>query len=139
MKIVDSGGWRFFLNEKATFDNDKVGKWMYFFSGRNGRDFAEEKCQEAVAESIVAEAKRSDSTDTGVACFYLNIDDFEGHKKIITFFIQNQMIRRTKSGKLYDISFKLDNQTLAGQYGSDFTASIKLSQLLDLQTEKWKI
>ena len=40
--------------------------------------------------------------------------------------------------KLYDISFKLDNQTMAGKYGSDFTASLKLSQLLDLNTGKWK-
>ena len=138
MEVIDYGGWRFFHNEKAAFDDNKVGKWMYFFSGREGRDFAEKKCKEAVETSIVGEAKRSDSTDTGVACFYINIDDLEGHKRIISFFIKNQMIRRTKTGKLYDISFKLDNQTMAGKYGSDFTASLKLSQLLDLKTEEWK-
>ena len=87
MEVIDYGGWRFFHNEKATFDDNKVGKWMYFFSGKEGRDFAEKKCKEAVETSIVREAKRSDSTDTGVACFYLNIDDLEGHKRIISFFI----------------------------------------------------
>ena len=40
---------------------------------------------------------------------------------------------------LYNISFKYDNQTRAGEYGSDFTGEIKLEHFVDLKTGKFKI
>ena len=46
------------------------------------------------------------------------------------------MIQRTKKGKLYNISFKLDNQTRAGEYGKAFKSSIKLSNFINLDTEE---
>ena len=49
------------------------------------------------------------------------------------------MIRRTKSGKLFNISFKLDDQTRAGAYGDDFKAELKLESLMDLKTGEWLI
>ena len=47
------------------------------------------------------------------------------------------LIKRTKTGRLYDISFKFDSQTRAGEYGADFEGKIKLSQFIDLYTLKW--
>ena len=47
------------------------------------------------------------------------------------------MIQRTKKGKLYNISFKLDNQTRSGEYGEAFKSSIKLSNFINLDTEEW--
>lgn len=89
-------------------------------------------------QEIVWEAKCSDSYD-GVACFYLNIDDIERHKRILQYFLDHDMIRRTKTGRLYNISFKLDNQTMAGAYGDDFKAELKLENLMDLNTGKWLV
>lgn len=55
----------------------------------------------------------------------------------INYFIENGLIRRTKAGKLYNISFKLDSQTLDGQYGSDFQSEIKLANFVNLETGEW--
>lgn len=48
------------------------------------------------------------------------------------------MIQKTKTGKLYTISFKHDDQTRAGEYGEMFQSEIKLEQFLDLYTGEWK-
>jgi len=136
--VEDYGGWRFFIGDASRFSlyPDKVGKWMFFFSTPQGRDFAERMCGEAVKTHVCEEAKRADS-NKGVACFYTLIDDYDSHRRIISFFLRNNMIGRTKTGRLQNLSFKLDFQTYAGSYGSDFTAPLKLSELIDLNTGEW--
>lgn len=69
--------------------------------------------------------------------FYLECDDMDRQKKVIQFFLDNDMIQKTKSGRLYNISFKLDDQTRAGEYGESYNGNIKLVQFLDLQTGEW--
>lgn len=138
MKIIDLGGWRFFVGDDSGFARAKVGKWMYFFSGSDGRRFTEDRCRETVEQKIVWESKLSNN-DEGVACFYVNIDDLKRHKQILQYFIDHDMIRRTKAGKLYNISFKFDNQTIAGKYGNDFWAELKLADLMNLATGEWLI
>lgn len=91
---------------------------------------------EAVNEDIVVEAKHSDA-EKGVACFYLDYDDIDAHRKTIQYFLDKGLIRRTKTGKLYNISFKLNEQTRAGEYGSDFKTEIKLEKFIDLETGEW--
>ena len=133
MKRIEHGPWVFFVDESLKtnkFDPQKVGKWMYFFSDS---DFAEKICSEAVSSKIVLESKHSNANE-GVCCFYLEIDDVEAHKRILKYFLDNSLIKKTKSGKYYDISFKLDKQTLAGQYRKDFIAELKLSQFVNLET-----
>ena len=105
MKILDVPGWRYYVNElKYTeLDKTKTGKWMYFFKGSEGKEFVDKCCRETVEQGIVWEAKNSDGLE-GVACFYLNIDDTERHKRIIQYFVDHGMIRRTKAGKLFNIS-----------------------------------
>ena len=135
MRVVSNPAWVFYVNEEAAaeFDENKVGKWMYFFGDR---EFAEKVCKQAVEDGVVAEAKHSNALE-GVCCFYLNCDDMEAHKRTINYFIENGLIRRTKAGKLYNISFKLDSQTLDGQYGSDFQSEIKLANFVNLETGEW--
>lgn len=58
---------------------------------------------------------------------------------MINYFMANNMIPKTKTGKLYNISFKLDNQTRADEYGDDFVAELKLADLLDLVSGEWLI
>ncbi len=135
MEILNYGGWRFFIGNDSGFVKEKVGKWMYFFNNSDGRKFAEERCREAVEQEIVWEAKCSEGYE-GVACFYLNIDYIERHKRILQFFIDYDMIRRTKAGNLYNISFKRDEQTRTGEYGNDFKPVLKLEEFVDLKTGK---
>lgn len=128
------GGWIFYLSGKEkSLDRNKCGKWMHFF---NNKEFAAHICEEAIVQNICAESKHTDA-ETGVCCFYLNFDDIEGHKRVIKFFIENDLIRKTKTGKLYNIPFKLDDQTRAGQYGADFVSGIKLEQFVNLNTGKF--
>ncbi len=138
MNVLDLNGWRFFIGTDGCFVEEKVGKWMYFFKDQEGRVFTEERCREAVEQEIVSESKCSLSNE-GVACFYLNIDDIERHKRILQFFIDHNMIRRTKGGRFYNISFKLDDQTRIGAYGTGFKAELKLESLMDLNTGKWRM
>lgn len=100
------------------------------------RQFVEKICREAIEQNIVEECKHSNADD-GVSCFYLNDDDLEGHRRVIEFFIKNDLIRKTKKGKLYNISFKHDAQTLAGEYGDDYHSDIKLEEFVNLETGEW--
>lgn len=133
------GGWFWFLaNDEAKFNPDKCGKWMVFFKDQQ---FALDICQKAIDEEACEECKCSDleirDDPTGVICFYLESDDIEKHKLILQFMIDNNLIRKTKTGKLYNISFKFDRQTKAGEYGPGFEGEIKLAQFVDLNTGEW--
>lgn len=134
MKIVENPAWVYYFTDIAPhFNEEKVGKWMYFF---RGRQFAENICRKAVEENIVEECKHTNANE-GMSCFYLNDDDMDGHRRVIEFFIKNDLIRKTKKGKLYNISFKHDSQTLAGEYGGNYHPDIKLDEFVDLETGKW--
>ena len=76
MQIKNNDCWVCYVTEDTHFDEEKVGKWMYFFNDVN---FIAPLCEKAVKDGIVKEAKHSNNTN-GVACFYLNCDDLEGHK-----------------------------------------------------------
>ena len=135
MRVITQFGWVYYIGDNVnTLYNDKCGKWMYFF---DNKAFASIICAKAVETGVVVESKHTDA-ESGVSCFYLNGYDIDGHKKVIQFFLDNNLIKRTKSGKLYNISFKYDNQTRAGEYGEDFVAEIKLEQFIDLTTGEWK-
>lgn len=136
MNISKLGGWVFYVSENANkLDNHKSGKWMYFF---DNKEFVAKICKDAVEQRIVVESKHSDNM-TGVACFYLESDDTETHKKILKYFLDNNLIRKTKTGKFYNISFKLDNQTRNEEYGADFKSDIKLENFLNLSTGEWLV
>ena len=148
MKRAETTWWVFYIADDAAFDPDKVGKWMYFFIGEEGAAFADRVCKEAVEKGIVKEAKYANpasfglnpnatNPDGGVACFYLHSDDMEGHKKVINFFFENNMIPRTKSGRYKNIAYKLDRQTRANEYGDAFTAKLNLDKFVDLTTGEW--
>ena len=137
--MLNLGGWYIFLSGKEDIlDTDKCGKWMYFF---NDQTFALDICEKAISEGVCYECKCTDmeaqKCKTGVICFYLNGDDNENHRRVIRFMIENNLIQKTKSGRFYNISFKFDNQTRAGQYGADFEGKIKLDAFIDLKTGKW--
>lgn len=124
--------------EYFNLNSEEIGKWMYYYSGEDGYKFAEAVCKDCVELGIVLRAKHSPkSEERGVVCFYLTCDDIQRHKKLISYFIDNNMIRKTKAGKFYDISFKFNTQTILEQYGQDYVPTIKLSDFIDLNTGKW--
>lgn len=135
MEILNLFGWTFYMaNIKVSFDPNKCGKWMFF---TKDLDRAKELCTKAIEENICLECKHGIELreyDSTVCCFYQNGDDIECHKRIIKFMLDNNMIQHTKTGKLYNIGFKYDNQTSNMEYGNDFKASIRLSDFVDLKT-----
>lgn len=134
MKTLNLRGYIFYISDNWTNHNtEKIGKWMYFF---NNKDFISKICKKAIEENIVDTCKHSDA-DEGVACFYIEYDNLNAHRKVINFFLENNLIPKTKNGRYYDISFKTDEQTLNGEYGNDFKAKMKLHQFIDLKNGKW--
>ena len=134
MKTLNLGGYIFYISDNLTNHNtEKIGKWMYFF---NNKDFISKICKKAIEENIVDTCKHTNDND-GVACFYIEYDNLNAHRKVINFFLENNLIPKTKHGRYYDISFKTDEQTLNGEYGNDFKAKMKLHQFIDLKNGKW--
>lgn len=132
MQRAENEYWIYYRRtDKEILEDDKCGKWMYFF--RNNFQYADRLCRKAVSNNICVSAKHSNKKD-GVCCFYLNIDDDERHKKVLKFFLDHNMIRRTREGPLFNIPFKLDSQTLAGEYGKDFHAKLRLEKYVNLET-----
>ena len=140
VNIIEKSDWIYYLNENPSIKRDTCGKWQHFTSNL---EHAKSICYKAVEEGAVKQAKHRKNlnplkNDT-VCCFYLDGDDLEGHKIIITFMLENNLIPKTKAGKLHNISFKFDNQTRNNEYGSNFKGEIKLEQFIDLSTGKWII
>ena len=139
MRQIRYGGWFwYFSGEEGKLDEEKCGKWMYFFTDQ---EFAKKICEKSIEEGACYECKCSDLEKTiqpkGVACFYLNGDDIDNHHRLIEFMIRNDLISKGKTGKYYNNSFKFDYQTRAGEYGADFEGKIKLDKFIDLNTGKW--
>lgn len=96
----------------------------------------------AVLDGVVIEVKYSSpetaivaGSKQGVYCFCLNGNDREGHKRILSYMLDNGLVRRTKSSKLYNISIKYDSETYARRHkGSGFSGKIKLTDFVDLET-----
>ena len=107
---VDNPWWSFYIDTELApgLDERRCGKWMFYF---NDIEFANEVCCKAALGRVVAKCKHSSSktvieSGSGVVCFYLN----------------------------YNIGFKLDDQTRAGEYGTSFKARITLSDFVDLES-----
>ena len=134
---IDNAYWSYYIdvNRARSLEDHNIGKWMHFF---NDITFADAICRKAVLGGTVAVCKHTSASvaddGCGVICFYLNATDLEAHRRTLTFMLENDLIRRTKAEKLYNIGFKLDDQTRAGEYGSMFNAKIKLEDFVDLET-----
>lgn len=133
MEKVEILGWIHYIEGEYLIPEDKCGKWMYFF---NGIGLVSKICEDAVKKKIVNHVKHTDD-ESGVACFYLNCDDIEAHKRVLSYFMEKKLIQKTKDGRYYNISFKLDKQTQRGEYKDSFHAEIKLSDFIDLYTGEW--
>ena len=141
---VNSPEWMFYLDVDREMElTNNCGKWMCFFgSSEEEISFAKEMCEKSILTGSAIESKHTNEQivslcGSGVCCFYCNGDDVNAHKKIISFFLENGMIRKTKAGKLFNISFKYDSQTHNDEYGEEFESKIKLKDFLNLETGEW--
>ena len=118
-------------------DKKRVGKWMLY-----GRDLVYLNClaKDAVLKGIVSSSKVGWIPQNGahVVCFYLDITDKEGHKKILKYLIDNECIPKNKDGRYKNIAFKMDMQTDNGEYGKDFKAKLNLEDFIDRTTGEFK-
>lgn len=127
-----------YTNNEVTYDS--IGKWMYFFKSDIISDVMD-ICQQAVEDSACESCKHTNVEETGlptgVICFYCDGFNINAHKNILNFMLKHNLIQKTKTGKLYNISFKFDNQTRNHEYGNNFKGFIKLADFLDLMSGKF--
>ena len=141
--IFDYYSWHVARVDGCEFDQRKSGKWMSRFS-EDRFEWAKEITENAVLRGICKEAKCSlpqrihEYGGIGTIILYGEIDDFDFHKSCTQYMIENNMIQKTKKGRLYNIGFKLDEQTREGQYGKEFLAELKLEDIRSLDTGEWK-
>ena len=148
----DTVWFRFKQKKTKRMNQEKCGKWMYHYfydidfnnledvSKKEDEinDFLYKICTGIIERGWCVSCKyrsiRTNLEKSGVICFYTEIDNAEENKHIIQYMIDNDLIRKTKTGKYYNISFKLDSQTNVGEYGKNFKAKVKLSDYIDLET-----
>ena len=120
---------------------DSSGKWMCFLSKKYYLlDYVSYICKEYMELNNLSShsCKIIDGNDSYVICFYIDIQNYKDHISCLSYLLQNHLVPKTKSGKLYNISFKLDNQTRNGEYGISFIPKLTLSDFFDLNTGEIK-
>ena len=133
--MIWAAGIGFFPAKRKSSKSINVANGLYFFEDQT---FAQQICKAAIESGACYECKctnmEEQMVDTGVICFYLNGDDIANHIRVIRFMLDHDLIRKTKTGRYYNNSFKFDDQTRAGEYGADFEGKIKLSEFINLDT-----
>mgnify|MGYP000846725320 CR=1 FL=1 len=138
--------WIFYQADHAD-GSDIVGKFLTY-----GRRLVTEgvgaTIRKAIESGVIDHAKHS-NTESGhinrnarnpdeyVVCWYSS-DNRDRLQSLAEFLVENGMVRKTQGGRLYNIAFKYDSQTRAGEYGEGFVAEIKLADFIDLDTGKPK-
>ena len=147
-------GWFWFSKSKSISRDNDDGKWMAFFTD-DAFDFCQKICKEAIKTGVVdickltnpssKELKQSlglpsSRTEGLVICFYVDSKDKECNNRVLHFMIEKNLIQRTKKGRLYNISFKFNEQTTNNQFTDNhaFEAKIRLSDYMDLDKEYFK-
>ncbi|PGX01696.1 hypothetical protein COE40_19200 [Bacillus cereus] len=138
-----SGGWCWYGTD--TFkETDNVGKFMTFVKDDISNEL-QELILKAIKQGATTLIKHTDPRtinfnpfvkDGSLAIIWYSTDEEKALKGLAKFLIDNDLVRKTKAGKYFNISFKYDDQTRNGEYGEQFKASISLKDLMDLDTGK---
>jgi len=129
--IIENPAWIIYYNSEKKNYEDIVGKFLTF----NKKPIPERTIgliKKAIEDGICDEIKHS-NTESGyvnphsndqneyVICWYSS-DDKEKLHRLTRFLVDNDLVMKTKVGKLYNISFKYDDQTKNNCYGENFVA-----------------
>ncbi|WP_437830573.1 hypothetical protein ACQRXC_03850 [Niallia taxi] len=137
------GGWCWY--GASTFENpDNVGKFMTPVQGDISNE-VQELIIKAIKQGVTPLVKHTDpdpdilasnpfAKDGSLMIIWYSTDDKESLKALAKFLVTHGLVRKTKAGRYYNISFKYDKQTRNGEYGDEFKASISLQDLMDLNT-----
>lgn len=136
-------GWFWYSNDDANKKDEIVGKFMTFYKGPVDGNL-QNLILKAISEGATPCVKHTNPEtmelnpnpkhrDISTIIWY-SADDKESLQNLVRFLIENNLIRKTKTGKLYNLSYKYDTQSIMGEYGNNFTGTIKLEDLADLYT-----
>ena len=141
-----TGGWCYYgintAQNPAFKETDNVGKFMTFGQGDISIEL-QELILMAIKQGITPLIKHTDldmpdfnprSKDGSWVIIWYSTDEEKALKGLAKFLIDHGLVAKTKSGRYYNISFKYDKQTRAGEYGEKFKQSISLEDLIDLNT-----
>lgn len=124
--------------DRKSFDVfDEDGKWMIFCGSF---EHAERLCSLVVENKCANMAKHTQDfskTGTGVCCLYCVEGRIEGHKALIGFLKENNLLQRNKDGSYRNIAFKSNHDTRMGIYGKLFKGDLHLCDIIDLKTGEW--
>lgn len=111
------------------------GKWLVSTETEGDAD---RLCMEAAGLECVAETKRTTAmhpwhTDDNdwLCCIYTDAEDEDKIKKALGFLIKNGWVRRKRDGTLWNIAYKTDEQTRAGEYEGAYRESAQRRKLYD--------
>jgi hypothetical protein len=137
----DMGQWLVMTDGHRLFNKDEDGKWMLFGSSEDAMFSFVHYLFDMIKNNVIRIGKVDTLMVNGTTAFiiYVNSNDIESQKKVLKYLIEHDLIRCTKTGKLYNISFKFDRQTRLGEYGDKFNSEIKLSDFVDLNTGEFII
>ena len=133
IEIYDLASWTFVERDSVIQEFD--GFWQIYAP----KEFTEELIQ-YIADAIsggALESGRVDTSyqlDTTVCLLHCLSTDRNMMKRVLRYMIDTNKVQKTKSGRLYNISYKFIAQSQAGLTGDKFVALIKLEDFVDLHT-----
>ncbi|GEN46725.1 hypothetical protein [Alkalibacillus haloalkaliphilus] len=140
------GGWCYYgknnSQSPAFKKTDNIGKFMTYGKGDLSNEL-QELILKAIKQGVTPLVKHNDlemlgfnprSTDGSWVVIWYSNDERENLKSLANFLIDHELVPKTKSSRYYNISFKYDNETRNDEYGEQFKPSIKLEDLMDLNT-----
>lgn len=116
MEKLTLGQWQVFTADMMASlgTSETLGKWMSRFTFEN-QELAEQMCERAVSEGICSEAKYTildKAGQAGVMCFFAPCNSDSQIKTVLNWMIENDLVRRTKAGNLFNIRFVLGTITI---------------------------
>ncbi|QHX36566.1 hypothetical protein [Spiroplasma sp. BIUS-1] len=140
MNIYKNEYWVYYETKKMQKLEKNVGKWIIGYNLKDS-EWAISLCTKVIENEIISSVKHTNPNvenfyNSGVICFYLELEDKEGHRRLLDFLIKNKAISINKNGLYKNIAFKQDEQTSKNEYGEDFKASLNLKDFVDLNTGK---
>ncbi len=134
-------GWLWYGANTFT-ESDKVGKFMTFGKG-DISDELQGLILKAIKQGVTPLVKHTNpdtitfnprvNDDSWVIVWYSS-DDENCLKSLAKFLVDEGLVPKTKTGKLYNIAFKYDDQTLNDEYAEKFKSKISLQDLMNLNT-----
>ncbi|PAE70579.1 hypothetical protein [Bacillus licheniformis] len=139
-------GWCYYgintTQNPAFKETDRIGKFTTHRKGDLSNE-VQELILKAIKQGVTPLVKHTNidtldlnprSKDGSWVIIWYSTDEEKALKRLAKFLIDHGFVKKTKSGRYYNISFKYDEQTRNGEYGEQFKPSISLKDLMDLNT-----